>query len=494
MKNVNLKKIIISIIAMIFFVLMNICIFFCLEQYSINEIIGIIAIYAIYSSLFCFVILHFYRDNSKRIYKIVSFVVSAICCIMHCMYEYLAKNFYYSHEPLIILAIILYLFVWVKLNWLRNIEKIITKVENTDKKSRIKRNVLISIFDLLIENPIAVYIVGFIVLVIIFDIITNHYSIVSIIEKDGIPFLTILGVIIIISIVQLAIVFALNAFAKNKKVIYVVIGVMCAIILFVPSDFKTELFGYDLNLITIVKNGVINKINDKIAEIKSKQEIDGQYKDGITKYLSIFDLVEDIHNANAGQVVKFGKSFLKSNISNKEDAYYYVLEKNENILTLISLYCIDVIDNNYIYKNGNKGYYDYLDNEFYNNAFDSNEKNMIVDIVAVDKTKHKVFIPSTKDVFLMDNNTSTNPVKGVVNNTLYNELKKHIAIFNDYYLRGVCEYIIEPHILKPKTIRTRFLIEDGIKRIFDYDETKQLDYHGVMSIFLRTKIMVDISK
>lgn len=83
---------------------------------------------------------------------------------------------------------------------------------------------------------------------------------------------------------------------------------------------------------------------------------------------------------------------------------------------------------------------------------------------------------------------------GVVNDTLMKEIRKHMTVFNDHYFRGTCEYLLEPHILKPNTIRTR-LYYQGVENsvICDYDEKGKLDYHGVMSIFVRTKISVDIN-
>lgn len=501
MKNANVKKLILTAFAIFYFAVMNICIFYGFQYESEYTHVGteykmilLVLVFVIFSSIFYCIIIYLYGDTEK--FKLKTFVISFIAGFLNIAYAvnvyYLDKKygtFAYSMGDPTVFLIIAYLFVWQKLNWLNKMKYKLLNL-NAYKKSRKKKNIILFILNFLTENPIVIILI-LLLFIIISDLLGRRYSFKQWVEYDLTQAALIEFAMAIMSLMQLAIVLGLNGFCKNKK-LYSVIVVSVISLFMAPIVFNYDLFNYHIDIFYL-KNRIVNAIEDKKAASKYKKELEKELKNGPIKFLENFEIAKDIHEAKVGQVVKFGKTFVKNDISNKEDAYYYVLNKEDNILTLISLFCVDYVDNDFIYENGNKGYYDYFDNEYYKNAFNDAEKKMIVDTVAQDQSKHKVYVPSANDLLIMD--SMNNKVNlGVVNDTLMKEIRKYMTVFNDHYFRGRCEYLLEPHILKPNTIRTCLYyqsIENSV--ICDYDKKRQLDYHGVMSIFVRTKISLDIN-
>ena len=504
MKNIDVKKLIVTAFAIFYFAVMNICIFYGFQYEPEYTYVGteykmilLVLVFAIFSSIFYFIIIHLYGDTEK--FKLKTFVITLIAAALNVAYAinnyHLDKKYgtlskLWGDTTAIIFLVIAYLFVWQKINWLNKMKQKLLNL-NTYKKSRKKKNIILTILNSLTENPLIIILI-LLLIIIMTDLIGRRYSFGQWIEYDLSPAAIIELAMVLMSLIQLAIVLGLNAFYKNKKTIYSIIAVLLASMLIAPIAFNYDFFDYHIDIFHL-KNQIERSIEDKKAASEYKKELEEELKNGPIKFLENFEIAKDIHEAKVGQVVKFGKTFVKNDISNKEDAYYYVLNKEDNILTLISLFCVDYVDNDFIYENGNKGYYDYFDNEYYKNAFNDAEKKMIVDTVAQDQNKHKVYVPSVNDLLIMD--SMNNKVNlGVVNDTLMKEIRKHITVFNDHYFRGTCEYLLEPHILKPNTIRTSLYyqsVENSVIR--DYDEKRQLDYHGVMSIFVRTKISVDIN-
>ena len=250
---------------------------------------------------------------------------------------------------------------------------------------------------------------------------------------------------------------------------------------------KNKKFKYSIIVLFLIVMFVIFIYAMNTTDTYKKKPIDG-VKNLIKGYLGNYEVVDDIYKAEERQVVKFGKTFVKDNKSNKEDAYYYVLKKDDNILTLISLYCIDEVSSDFICENGIEELYKYFDSEYYNNAFNDTEKNMIVDIVAANKSKHKVYLPNAEDVLLMLSDYKA--AFAVANYTLYEKMKKQYSYQTDLYTNGYLAYHVEPSVLKPNTIRIKYNFSDYIGSIVDYD-IKNLTENNYT---VRTKIMVDISK
>ncbi|MBR3289075.1 MAG: hypothetical protein IKI71_04860 [Lachnospiraceae bacterium] len=160
-----------------------------------------------------------------------------------------------------------------------------------------------------------------------------------------------------------------------------------------PIENFYQAAGNDISLISDLRDD----INYKQKE-KSSAKLDEKYKkESIKNYLEKFHIASNIKNANEGEIVKFGKTFLKTNPWSKEDNYYFVYKKEGNELTLLSLYIIDKLENDdLMVENGEYRYKTYLDTTFYENAFTRAEKKMIVEKTYEDGRKHKVYVPNYK--------------------------------------------------------------------------------------------------
>ena len=194
------------------------------------------------------------------------------------------------------------------------------------------------------------------------------------------------------------------------------------------------------------KNEIMEK---KMLAIKnSKEEIEN--------VVSKYNMVNDFTKANVGDIVKFGKSFLKSDVTKKIDSYYYVFDKNDDEITLISLYYTDkVLSNDIKYDDNNLKIINYLDTTFYENAFNDEEKAHIVKKVYEDGKEHYVFVPGLK--FITDDKN-----KEINNNEIVNALP-NVQVY-DNYINSVDRYQLEVgninygmllsnHFLKPKSYR-----------------------------------------
>ena len=502
MKNINVKRLILTIFAIFYFAVTNICIFYGYQyepEYTYVssglKIFGVVLIFAIFSPIFYFIIIHLYGDKEK--FKLKSFVISVAACILNVVYAinsyHLDKKFgTFSNEwgdtTSILFFIIAYLFVWQKLNWLNKMKYKLLNLTSY-KKSRKRKNNVKFVLNFLTENPLFVM---FVLLqgLAVSSLIGNRYTFKQWIENDEKAVLLIILAMAIMSLMQLTILIGLTALYKNRKIYSIIIASVASMFI-MPIALNYDFFDYHIDIFYI-KDKMASAIESKKVAKQHRKDLEKELENGSKKFLENFEIANDIHVAKVGQVIKFGKTFVKNNMSGKEDAYYYVLKKENEILTLISLFCIDYVDNDFMYKNGNKGYYDYLDNAYYINAFTDAEKKIIVDTIAKDQSKHKVYLPNTNDLLLLSNMENKANL-GVVNDTLLKEIRKHKTIFNDFYFRGACEYLIEPHILKPNTIRTR-IIYNGVNddAVYDYDEKRNLDYHGEMTIFIRTKISIRI--
>lgn len=497
MKNINVKKLILIIFTIFCFVAINICMYYGYQYGPVyaytseeNIIIKLVLVYALLSSIFYFMIIYLYGDTEK--FKLKTLLFSAICCILHILYPIASYKIPLKSKTLSyairgntgapLFLVIAYIFVWLKINWLQKTKYRLLNL-TTYKKSRKKKNLVLSILDFLTENPLII--VAFLLLAVVLPLI-DFKDLGRWFEYGIKPALIILIAMAIMSIIQIAIVMVINAFYKDKKTIREIIIVSVALIFLIPYLFEYDYFDY-----RYIKDKIVEEINYKKEADENKKQLEKELASGAKNFLSDFEVAENINTAKKGDVVKFGRTFVKNDMSNKEDAYYYVLEKKDKVLTLVSLYCIDMADIDSICGNGYKGYYDYLDSEYYNNAFSDEEKKMMVDIKAQDNSIHKVYVPSAKDIQLMIQ-ANDKSFYGVVNNTTLKEIRKHTTVFNDHYFRGICDYLLEPHMLKPNTIRIKRLNDnDYAGAICDYsnDDIKR-GYYGVGRIFLRTKIMV----
>lgn len=252
------------------------------------------------------------------------------------------------------------------------------------------------------------------------------------------------------------------------------------------------------------------KVQNSIERKKRNELTKERMHEYIDRLISNYTIATDIKNAKVGDVVAFGKSYTKANKKSSLDSYYYVFDKDGDMLTLISFYLQDVVEYKDVASAETiESYKKYLDTEFYNNAFNDKEKLCIIERIYEDGNSHKVYLPSTKDVNKYDLTESLGKVITIScpDKNLYDS---YFCKKNAFNLDGESiKYLLSPHILKPNTIRS---IQMGMKNkrnmpiIRDYNELrikenqeddKDDDLISVLvyrKLYMRPKITIDISK
>ena len=252
------------------------------------------------------------------------------------------------------------------------------------------------------------------------------------------------------------------------------------------------------------------KVQNSIERKKRNELTKERMHEYIDRLISNYTIATDIKNAKVGDVVAFGKSYTKANTKSSLDSYYYVFDKDGDILTLISFYLQDVVEYKDVASAETiESYKKYLDTEFYNNAFNDKEKLCIIERIYEDGNSHKVYLPSTKDVNKYDLTEGYGKVLTIScpDKNLYDSYFCKKSAFN---LDGESiMYLLSPHILKPNTIRSiRMVIKNkrNIPIISDYNvlrivESKENDKDDDLisvlvykKLYIRPKITIDISK
>ena len=231
----------------------------------------------------------------------------------------------------------------------------------------------------------------------------------------------------------------------------------------IKKIFKNYL--YVLNnkyLITFVVIIVISFLTIHIY-LKNNKTVESQYDELRRNYISI-NYRKKINEADVFDVVKFGRAYENGKVVN-DDNYYLVLNKEDNILTLYSLY-----PNGSIYgsdlKNSSYDINTYLNKDFYKNSFNSKEKKMII-------KKDGKFVRLIKSTEL-EYFYKYNEKKNELNNDI-------IDLDNFYYYDSV----IEKSRLKPNVLRTfrynRFcyINEEYLKNLTD---KFKIDYNVLIEI------------
>ena len=195
--------------------------------------------------------------------------------------------------------------------------------------------------------------------------------------------------------------------------------------------------------------------------LTNNKTVESQYDE--LNYLSI-NYRKKINEADVFDVVKFGRTYENGKVVN-DDNYYLVLNKEDNILTLYSLY-----PNGSIYgsdlKNSSYDINTYLNKDFYKNSFNSKEKKMII-------KKDGKFVRLIKSTEL-EYFYKYNEKKNELNNDIIN-------LDNFYYYDSV----IEKTRLKPNLLRTfrynRFcyINEEYLKNLTD---KFKIDYNVLIEI------------
>ena len=252
------------------------------------------------------------------------------------------------------------------------------------------------------------------------------------------------------------------------------------------------------------------KIQDSIESKKRNELTKERMHEYIGRLISNYTIATDIKNAKAGDVIAFGKSYTKANKKSSLDSYYYVFDKEGNILTLISFYIQDVLEYKDVASEETiESYKKYLDTEFYNNAFSDEERMCIVEKIYEDGNSHKVYLPSTKDVNKYDLTEGFGKVLTIScpDKNLYDS---YFCKKNAFNLDGKSiKYLLSPHILKPNTVRSiemRMKNKRNMLEISDYnelriEESKENDRDDDLisalvyqKLYIRPKITIDISK
>ena len=252
------------------------------------------------------------------------------------------------------------------------------------------------------------------------------------------------------------------------------------------------------------------KVQDSIERKKRNELTKERMHEYIDRLISNYTIATDLKNAKVGDVVAFGKSYTKANKKSSLDSYYYVFDKDGDMLTLISFYLQDVVEYKDVASEETiESYKKYLDAEFYSNSFSDEERMCIVEKIYEDGNTHKVYLPSTKDVNKYDLTESFGKVLTIScpDKNLYDSYFCKKSAFN--FDGESIKYLLSPHILKPNTVRS---IQIGMKNkrnmpiIRDYNELrikenqeddKDDDLISVLvykKLYIRPKITIDISK
>ena len=195
------------------------------------------------------------------------------------------------------------------------------------------------------------------------------------------------------------------------------------------------------------------RFNIKLKQVRQK-DLYENYKSNI----------KNINEANEFDIVKLGKGYGNYKKYN-EDTYYLVINKNNNILTLYSLYVNGKIPMETAENLSYETFYKYLNNEFYNNSYKKHEKQMIVENNGI-----KVRLPKIDEIRKI--------IEKNFDEKIYDFNTTKPYLISD-------DFIIEPSRLKPNTFR---IYNASNKIINDINKNNTRDR------FYRVVIEVDIEK
>lgn len=292
---------------------------------------------------------------------------------------------------------------------------------------------------------------------------------------SSIVLITIIHIAIII-IDYLSVLFFENVIIKKIDAKYIKIIILCMIllpILIFRGEILNPIKGYTKAIgVAITKNKEYLQKNKPEDIVTDEREI-YSYIEYVESALDDYKVVENINDAEVGDVIKFGKSFVKNNISKKIDNYYCVLDKNEDYITLMSFYCVDLLnyDDLEYYDNEYK-IVEYLNTTFYENAFSEEEKELIIEKSYNKSKEYKVYIPSLYEVSkAKDNKNIIKFLRMKIGdwNIYYNYFKENT---DNPFNNSIRNYVLSPHRLQKNTVRIYSTGESrDIDRIYDRELT-----------------------
>ena len=189
------------------------------------------------------------------------------------------------------------------------------------------------------------------------------------------------------------------------------------------------------------------------ANIQDNKKIAEDSNTEITSVLNSTKIV-NIHEAQLFDTIKFGKVYKRSKgidfKSNSTDAYYTVIEKDENNKTmkLMSLFNMGTVMGKDIDDYYNSDFYHFLNYEFYPNAFSEIERLKIIQkqILVDDK-----LIPNTIDLPSFTDLKMLYTISKGINVSYKNKLAvMNPLLANPYYLENDTYYSTDKKDLLPK--------------------------------------------
>ena len=129
-------------------------------------------------------------------------------------------------------------------------------------------------------------------------------------------------------------------------------------------------------------------------EMYMEFEEQGGYKDSDDKIREC--LIQFLSNAVVGDTVLYGRYEQDNKINQEELIEWIVLEKTENYLLLMSKYILEEIETENEWQDSDVR--KWLNNEFYNQAFSSDEKKIIQKMLTSNETDDMVFLLSSEEV------------------------------------------------------------------------------------------------
>ena len=121
------------------------------------------------------------------------------------------------------------------------------------------------------------------------------------------------------------------------------------------------------------------------------------YNDSENKYYEIND--KAISTAKVGDTIFFGNYEQDGDLKNgTEPLEWYVLSSNYNYVLVLSKYILEKREFGSSYYWGNSTIREWLNSDFYNETFSSNEKNKIQKMITSTKTEDNIFCLSAEEV------------------------------------------------------------------------------------------------
>jgi len=181
------------------------------------------------------------------------------------------------------------------------------------------------------------------------------------------------------------------------------------------------------NALEMIDNGNYHTALELLMKIQD-------YKDSKQLCTKITDyyMPHDYKNAQVGDVVKLGTYEQDNDLNNKEEIEWVVVDKNDDKLLLLSKNSLDFVR----FSGANREWSDssiknWLNDDFYNNAFSDDEKELISETL-IENTHEYKFGYEYDMIFILSLDESKTYISNYAPPTAYAESKNHF--YSDDYI------------------------------------------------------------